>query len=241
MNKRIDFTQQGGFPLTQEILAFMQEGYSGLSDAIAAVVGNNTIISGVELLNDSFTNGWIVYNNELIPFVGGSGNSVYFKVFTTETPLVFEDGANKTVKFDKYAAVAADGTKLDSLIRVSSIGNNRHGYSTGRDSQYGMYYDLKYQRLPTGLLVGGLVQYGTISVPNSGRFVLPKGIIDIEKPDDSGKRAYCIAKILTAPIGTSWGICLVEFLEGELIFDVSAFNQTTFENVRIEVAFTVIL
>lgn len=116
MYKIIDFKQLGGFPFNQNSLAFMQDGYSGLSEAIVALVGNNVILSGVEVAGETLTEGWMTYNNELIPFKSGA-NMDYFQIRTDKTELKFKNGENKTVLFSKYAQPSGSGILLSSLRR----------------------------------------------------------------------------------------------------------------------------
>ena len=116
-HKRFDFTQVGGFPLTQEVLAFMQESYSDLSNVIAGLIGTNCIVAGVNTVGTTLTPGWIVYNNELLPFVGGT-KSDYFRVVEEAIQLQFEDGINRSVKFNKYAEPYASGAPMNALSRI---------------------------------------------------------------------------------------------------------------------------
>lgn len=117
--KRIDFTQQGGFPLTQDILGFMQEGYSDLSAAIAAMLGGNVIVSGVQPNGAGYTGGWVVFDGELLPFVGG----IYpnFVASVSAASETFADGQNKTVRFTKalvsVPAATPNSTAVNSLKR----------------------------------------------------------------------------------------------------------------------------
>ena len=121
--KRFDFTKPGGFPLTQETLAFMQESYSDLSAALVEFFGDNAIVSGCNVnvsnngIGGNISNGWIIFNNELIPFVGGSftGNisgiypgDVHFKIQQNNEQLSFANGTQQTVKFSKIAVLTTE-------------------------------------------------------------------------------------------------------------------------------------
>jgi hypothetical protein len=47
MYKQIDFTQPGGLFVYQDTLDFLQDAYSDLFDAMAAMFGNNVILSAL--------------------------------------------------------------------------------------------------------------------------------------------------------------------------------------------------
>lgn len=60
-----------GFPGTNKTLRAVQDGTTELINAIGRLCGNNTIISGVEIDGDNVTAGFIVINNEVVPFEAG--------------------------------------------------------------------------------------------------------------------------------------------------------------------------
>jgi microcystin-dependent protein len=109
MYKNIDFSQPGGFPLTQDVLAFMQSSYRDALAGIAQQFGELTIISGVVVTGSTVSDGWIVYEGELVRFVG-STLSAQVVVDTLQTQLMYEDGANRTVLFEKRAYCGSPGT-----------------------------------------------------------------------------------------------------------------------------------
>ncbi len=128
--KSIDFTQPGGFPLTQDQLGYLQEAYTESTKALAMIGGDGTvpyIISGIVVTNPSTgaftaTDGWLYYNNEMIRFRGASvsGGSGGFAPFVTISPsalaLVYNDGSTPNVVFDKEATlqVLPTGTATDA-------------------------------------------------------------------------------------------------------------------------------
>lgn len=125
MNKRIDLSNLGGFPLEQDSLQFMQESYRGAFAAIAQLCGNKTILYGVESVGGNITDGWIAYNGELIPFIGGVAAA---DVVITETPAAaqatFEDGTDRDVYFTKVATVGAVGDfPFTDLVPLLSLQN----------------------------------------------------------------------------------------------------------------------
>lgn len=125
MNKRIDFSNLGGFPTEQDTLAFMQDSYRSSIDAIARLCGDKVILHGVEVAGSNVSDGWIVYQGELIPFIGGPTAT---DVVITETPAVnpatFEDGSVRDVYFTKTATCGITGDfPFSDLVRISTLQN----------------------------------------------------------------------------------------------------------------------
>lgn len=120
MNKRIDFTRLGGFPATQYTVNWMQESYRSAFGAIAEMVGNNTIICGVEINGAQATNGWISYNGELLPFVGGAVMPTFIIEETKESRL-FNDNESKEVYFMRRARFGGPGIPFNSLTRFGTV------------------------------------------------------------------------------------------------------------------------
>lgn len=99
----IDFTQNGGFPLTQDVLAFMQAAYSGPLNALGGILGGGTniphVISGCTYTVTGslyiVQAGYIWYNGELFYFPGGSivvsMDNAVFQIQETDTPLTYYD------------------------------------------------------------------------------------------------------------------------------------------------------
>lgn len=103
-----------GFPGTNKTWRFVQDGYRDPLSAIAKVFGEKTIISGVEIdnTNPSYTvvsDGFIVYNNEIIPFVGGN--------MTTAGMVTIIENIEKV----DYNTDADDDAVLDNLPAYRTI------------------------------------------------------------------------------------------------------------------------
>lgn len=109
MYKNINFTQPGGFPLTQDILAFMQSSYRDALTGIAKHFGEFAIVSGVEITGPNVSDGFIVYDGELVRFVGGT-LSADVVVETIQTQLTFEDGADRSVMNETIAYCGSPGS-----------------------------------------------------------------------------------------------------------------------------------
>ncbi len=107
--KQIDFSKNGGFPLSQDRLAFMQQSYTEAIQTLAAICGDKTIVSGVVVTGANVSDGWIVYSGQLIRFVGGSLASRVV-VTTTGTGLTFQNGITNTVLNEPTASCALIGS-----------------------------------------------------------------------------------------------------------------------------------
>lgn len=100
---RIDYNQAGGFPLSTQILDAAQKAYTDFNQ-LGYLAGNNlVIITGCEpAAGGTVTNGFVVINGELLPFVGTTQTA---NVIIVETPDArgFEDGSVKPVIYTRYA------------------------------------------------------------------------------------------------------------------------------------------
>lgn len=128
MNKRIDFTKQDGLATYQDTLDFLQTSYRGNLEAISRGFGDKLILHGVVEAGGNVTDGWVIIDGQMMPFVGGS---IYPKVVVEELSDVelFGDSSIKTVYLTKRARLAVVGDfdytelkrfKTDSLTVDSS-------------------------------------------------------------------------------------------------------------------------
>lgn len=103
--KTIDFSFTGGFPLTQDELNYLQQAYSECIMALAATGLNGStpcIVTGMGISYPgggavTTTNGWLVYNGDMIPFTGSTvtptGSDVAMvQIANVATNLVYNDG-----------------------------------------------------------------------------------------------------------------------------------------------------
>lgn len=118
-NKRIDFTQPGGFPLTQNALDFMQQSYRKAIQGLADLAGNSVIVSGMEENGSNVADGWIIYNGELMPFEGGTKQN-FFLIQEVKESELFEDSILKEVYFTKKAKFGGNIPFAD-LVRLDKI------------------------------------------------------------------------------------------------------------------------
>lgn len=74
-----------GFPGTNQYLAFSEKSSHDQISALVKAVGNNCIINGMELNGSNLTDGWLIYNNELLPFESSAIGSTIVIVETVST------------------------------------------------------------------------------------------------------------------------------------------------------------
>lgn len=108
MNQRIDFSNNGGFPATQDTFAFMQQSYRGAFAALAGFFGDKVVVSGCVEAGGSVSDGWIAVGGELIPFEGGPIASNIIIQETSEA-VTFEDNAERPVYFRRIARFGSPG------------------------------------------------------------------------------------------------------------------------------------
>ncbi|UGU15224.1 hypothetical protein LS482_16245 [Sinomicrobium kalidii] len=90
---RADFNQTGGFPLETDTLDFAQGAYN-IFNALAAMAGHLTILSGCEQTGNTVAEGVVAINGEVLPFQSGPlGAAVIIREEVAER--VFEDGESK--------------------------------------------------------------------------------------------------------------------------------------------------
>lgn len=130
MNKRIDFTNLGGYPLAQEDLDWLQSSFRSAFGMIATMVGDLVIVTGMEDVAGVLNPGWVSIGGELLPFAGGAIGGGEIAVVETATPLTFKDGNSKDVLYEKVAQFSAGGAydyadfkRLSTLINIWQTGD----------------------------------------------------------------------------------------------------------------------
>ena len=131
--KSIDFTQPGGFPLTQDQLGYLQAGYTECLNALAAMGGSGpftvngcsvtkTPVSGT-IYNYAVTAGWVFYEGNLIKVsastltgIDESVDAAYMLITQSATSLVYNNGSTPNVVLDAGITLVAQaiGTADDS-------------------------------------------------------------------------------------------------------------------------------
>ncbi len=120
----IDFSQPGGFPLTQDILSTIQSTYVDGLTGLASVIDDGStpvIISGMNITHPSggtaVSDGWFYYRGQLIQFTSSSlgvlsGGIVPLVLITNSSnTLTFNNGSTPSVLFTQTAQLIA-GTPL---------------------------------------------------------------------------------------------------------------------------------
>lgn len=121
MNKRIDFSQPGGFPLHQGVLDFMQAGYTDAIKGLANMAGDLVIVSGMVENGNNVSDGWIVKGGEFIPFVGGAKQGTIIFEELSESAR-FGDGQDHPVFVTKSCrfGTGVGQVQYSALRRISS-------------------------------------------------------------------------------------------------------------------------
>jgi hypothetical protein len=117
--KKIDFSQPGKMPLTQDRLKYLQDAYTEALVGLASVFKSGTtpicltgIVSTGTGISTSVSVGWFLYNGELIRFTGGGygpvmvGDGPYIVISQSASPLTYHDGTTPNVVLDKTASLA---------------------------------------------------------------------------------------------------------------------------------------
>lgn len=120
MNKIEQLTNLGGFPMTQYTLDFMQSSYHDALAGLSKLIGSAVIVSGMEEVGTNVADGWISYNGELLPFVGGPKQTTWIVEEIAES-RVFADQVTRDVYFTKRARFASGGIAYSSLQRIETL------------------------------------------------------------------------------------------------------------------------
>lgn len=210
MHKRFDFTQLGGFPFTQATLEHMQNAYSEAINALVLLIGDKVILAGVQNVGGIISNGFITYNGELLPFIGGTLSSGVVIVETSSDEL-FEDGQNKGVKFTKVARLGTPATfNFSELKNLGTILDLKNAH----DTLQGLFAALNYGNLP-GSPIKLKGSYNLGNVPGSD------GFYNISIPDQPDNN-YTI-------IGTMRGLNTNLDFDNDVSWVVGKFQNNQFQ------------
>ncbi|HXS38346.1 MAG TPA: hypothetical protein VN721_16710 [Flavipsychrobacter sp.] len=144
--RKFDFSQPGGFPLTQDTLDWLQTAYTETILALAAIGGSGPfIVSGFTATGWTVAPGWIFYNGELLYFVGwlgplppflppGSPEKLCMIIVETDTPLTFNDGSTPSVKQIRQltlgnavptvgSSFAWSGNEMPTFVKETAFGS----------------------------------------------------------------------------------------------------------------------
>lgn len=105
----LNFNQSVGFPLETNILDEMQTSYS-LFNALGAIAGNFSIISGCVLSGSTVADGVVFINGEVLEFKGGIAQA-HVIIVETKVALEFEDANSHDVIFRRHATFGTATTQ----------------------------------------------------------------------------------------------------------------------------------
>jgi hypothetical protein len=106
---RLSFNQSVGFPLETDILHEMQESWT-LFNALGALAGEFSIISGCKVIGTSIANGVVYFNGEVLAFRGGVAQENVI-IVEEKNLREFEDGNSHDVIFIRYATFGVATTQ----------------------------------------------------------------------------------------------------------------------------------
>jgi len=180
--KAIDFTQPGGFPLTQDQLDYLQGAYTecitalgglGSSNGVPAVLSGMVSTPGIGGLTD-VSAGWFFYNGELIRFPPQSypaviaGNAMYVVITSAASSLTYNDGSTPNVILDKTGVLVqlvnttpTDATHflLDAIVPF--------GVGLGLNNREVSWNSLVVNTLPAAGGVTGTIYYKKDFIANT--------------------------------------------------------------------------
>ncbi len=126
--------QDGGYPFTIESIEFMQNAYKKALENLSLVAGRNVIIDGVEIDGADVSDGVIIYNGEVLPFVGGVHSATVIIYEAIEQVEYNEDADSdgnldlKEAHVQRFAKCGVGGVTnfpFTDLKRVRSLQNTR--------------------------------------------------------------------------------------------------------------------
>lgn len=119
--KKFNFTQNGGVPLTNDLLDSIQQAYSIYSMALG-FVGNFTILQGCEDNGNQINPGIVFINNEVYYFEGGLKNT---RVYISEEKTFedFEDNVNRHLISDFKVKLGNSVNAFDwaDFVRIEKL------------------------------------------------------------------------------------------------------------------------
>jgi hypothetical protein len=120
MNNLIEFGNSGGMYGHAGTFDFMQNAYRQTIDSLASGYGNKLIIVGATESAGNVSDGWLVFNGELVPLVGGA-KLPYIVLETVVSKEQYADGLQKDTYFVKrfvFTAVASGAISWADFQRI---------------------------------------------------------------------------------------------------------------------------
>ena len=170
---RLDLSNLGGLPFTQDRLDFLQQSYLAAFGALAKLCGDKVILTGVELAAGNVSDGWIAYNGELIKFIGGAYAD---QIVITETavPFTFGDASVHDVQFTKIATCGLIGafdfaelTRADTIKQfIADFVAHTHDWADITNKPAGYITHVGQHNI--GDIIGGGAATFTVTIPDQG-------------------------------------------------------------------------
>lgn len=117
---RINFNNLGGFPTTQFTLSFLQSAYKDALSALASLIGDGVILTGMVETGSNVSDGWISWNGELLFFQGGPKQTTFI-ISETVTSKTYADDVLRPAYYTRFARFGAGGNTYANLIRLETI------------------------------------------------------------------------------------------------------------------------
>ncbi|GEN71569.1 hypothetical protein [Chryseobacterium lathyri] len=151
------FLQTGGVPLTNDLMALIEEAY-GIFEVLGDLSGNLTILSGCDITGTNVAPGIVAIEGKLYYFEGGSIISTVY-IHKEDIAKTFEDQTTKTliekrtVRFGSGAVNYnwSDFVKLQTLKEIQSKVDN----SVSRQEFEVALADIELLKLKTAPIVNG--------------------------------------------------------------------------------------
>nr|WP_315032477.1 hypothetical protein [uncultured Chryseobacterium sp.] len=123
MKYNFKFLQTGGVPLTNDLMALIEEAYQ-IFEVLGDLAGNKTILSGGEIVGSYVNPGVVAIDGKLYYFEGGNLNSTVY-VHTEDIKKVFENQElnvlieKRTVKFG--TGTGANNYAWSEFVKLSTL------------------------------------------------------------------------------------------------------------------------
>lgn len=171
---KINFNQTGGLPLSTDVLNNMQEAYkifNQFANLLSKEAVKNIIVAGCNVAGNTASEGFVIIDNELLPFAGGTVQEyVYIKNETTKRS--FKDGTEKEVETKRTVHFGTDpkgqGRKWAYFVTLLSLAelNERISQTTRTLSQKDAELDGKITSINDVLLKSKVIKKDITAVEN---------------------------------------------------------------------------
>lgn len=147
---RIPFTDRPDFPLDSETLNNLQNLSSvELQNTVVGLIDRNAIITGVNSQNDSYTDGIVILNNEILQFRASAGE--YF-VIREETTSVQTETGDYTVLYIRWTEATNEITPYPITVIPRINMSQKLGVAQRADGYTYLTVDSDFIQLNTRLM-----------------------------------------------------------------------------------------